>query len=421
VRRTRGDPDASTPPPGYREVLKSRPFFWLWLSQTVSLSGNFIFYVAVVWFVLSETGSVVDVGVLTAAEAIPIVVASPVLGVAVDRFDLRRIVVSSNVAQGVLTALFVLLALRPGPLFLPFVVFVVLVLSTGQTAVSLAIRAALPRLVSLAQLGPANALFSLSSSSNQLIGYGVGGIVVAALGPLFSVGYDSATFFVAAGLAFAIGASALVLTSRSDHPGRGSIRREYREGWRAVLAESWLGEVILLGLAVNFFTSGFVALFAPYVEEVLRAGSTEYGLLLASVAIGGAAGAFVTGRLGFRRFPGRLQVLCILAEGCAVVGLGLVRQLPAALAFGVVVGFCPAAGNVAIGSLIQARVPKGLLGRVYSVTSLTLGAGPFGAILFGYLGARFSISSALLTAGVGIVAWATLALLTFRGLTRASY
>lgn len=82
--------------PSYGRVLENRGFSWIWVSQTVSQSGEFIFYVAIVWFVLSVTESVIDAGIITAAEAVPIVVASPLLGVYVDRLDLRKILLLGN-------------------------------------------------------------------------------------------------------------------------------------------------------------------------------------------------------------------------------------------------------------------------------------------------------------------------------------
>jgi MFS family permease len=413
--------EATATRPSFRLVLQNRAFFWIWASQTLSLSGNFIFAVAIVWLVLRVTGSVIDIGVVTAAEAIPIVVASPLLGVAVDRFDLRKILILSNVGQAGVTAAIVGLTLYPTMLFLLIVVLGILILSTGQTAVTLAIRAALPRMLAVEELGAANALLSISSNSNQIFGYGVGGLVVAALGVSASVEYDGATFLLAAAMVAMVNTATLTLAARAIPRARPTLLADYREGLRYTFSQSWLIQLILLGLVVNFFTSGLVALYAPYVRADLGGGALQYGLLLTSMAVGGAAGAFILGKIVFRKFAGRLQLFCLMAEGSAIVALGLTHFLAAALALGVVIGLSPVAGNVAIGSLLQAQVPKQLIGRISSVASLTLGAGPFGAVIFGYLGTWYPVSSAVIVAGAGVLLGSAVGYAAFTSLKRAAY
>ena len=407
--------------PSYARALRYRGFLWLWLSQLVSQSGDYIFEVAVIWLVLTTSGSVLDVGLVVAASVVPLVVTSPLLGVYVDRLDLRKLLIASNLAQGLTMVLIVVMFSSRAPYLFPLLVTALLFLFTGQTAVRLAIRAAVPRLMATQDLGPANALMYLTGSANQIIGYGVGGVVVLFLGALPAIGYDALTFFVATLLVTMVAAGSLAIGSAEAMSQSQSPVRAYREALKYVRSQRWLLEIVLLALIINFFIGGLNTLAAPYVQVDLKGGPTEFGFFLTAYAVGGAIGAIAIGRLDFRARAGLIDLLSMLVMGGSIAGLGLVHLLPMAFAVGGVIGFSLSAGNVVVGSMTQARVPKPIIGRVSSTTTLTAAAAPVGAVLLGYLGSSIPISAALLIAGIAILSWSLVGLGLFGGLRHAAY
>jgi hypothetical protein len=63
--------------PSFRRVLSNRPLSLLWAGQLVSQSGDFIFDVAAIWYVLQLTGDPFKVGVAVATILLPAIFVGP--------------------------------------------------------------------------------------------------------------------------------------------------------------------------------------------------------------------------------------------------------------------------------------------------------------------------------------------------------
>jgi MFS family permease len=86
------------------------------------------------------------------------------------------------------------------------------ILNSGAQFVRPAVSAMIPGITEKEDLSTANSLFSLSASVNQVAGYGIGGVIVLALGVVVPFYYDSLTFLFAAAM---LSLSRLVCTSGS--------------------------------------------------------------------------------------------------------------------------------------------------------------------------------------------------------------
>src|SRR5260370_17260648 len=75
-----------------------------------------------------------------------------------------------------------------------FLLVMLLVLNSGAQFVRPAVQAIIPGITEKEDLSTASSLFSLSTSVNQVAGYGIGGIIVLALGVAVPFYYDSLTF-----------------------------------------------------------------------------------------------------------------------------------------------------------------------------------------------------------------------------------
>ncbi len=367
--------DTSTGP-SYRRILRHRPFFLLWLSQLVSQSGDFVFAVALLWLVLEATGSIIAVALVYAATIVPGVVLGPFLGVYIDRWDRRRTLVVTNVVEGVLVATLSTLVLTHAAA-LPLLLALVLALGAGGSLVRIASNALVPQLVAAADLAPANALATFSSTFNQILGFSLGGLVVALVGPAVPIEYDAITFFAAALIVAGIGSKASVPKAAGAVEG---FAAELLEGLRFLRRERALVEVLVLGVVVNFFRNVVFALFAPYAGLVLGADVAGYGFLVAAIAAGGLVGAVLIGRTDTRRTACRYVLVggCVLGPGIAV--LGLARAIPLAVAVSVGLGVLLSVINIPLSSLFQARVPVRLLGRVGAAAgAIIMASGPLGA------------------------------------------
>jgi MFS transporter, DHA3 family, macrolide efflux protein len=414
--------DSSTPsaPPSFRRALQSRPFFLVWLSQLISQSGDFVFEVALLWLVLEVTGSVFAVGLVVAVTLVPAVVLGPFLGVYVDRWDRRKILVATNVGEGVAVASLSGLVLAHA-VDLDLVLFIVFVLGTGSLLVRSASGAMIPQLVRREDLAPANSLLTFSSSLNQVIGLSVGGVVVALFGVTLPIEYDAVSFFAAA--LIVLGVSSLV--GRPDDATPGVVARfseEFVEGLRFIRANWFLVELIVLAAILNFFGLAAIALFAPYAKLVLHGGAPTYGFLGASVAIGTIIGAAIVGKLDTRRSTGKYLLGGAAAIGAAILGLGLTNSVPLALGVALALGVVLSITNIPISVLLQAKVPGRLRGRVGAAAgSLIIVTGPVGAAFAGSFADATSVATVFVVTGIAFLVGILIATVVMTDLRKVSY
>lgn len=392
----------------------------------VSQSGDAVFDVALLWLVYVTTGSTALVGITQAAVLLPGVFASPIAGVYADRLNRRNLMIASNVAQGVVTAVVSLLYVT-GALNFSLLVFLVLVLYTGTQFFTAANAAIIPRIVSKENLGAANGLFLLSTSANQLASYTAGGIVLATVGAGASITYDSLTFFFAAAMLTLVAKSygqTRVNGAVQGRPqqGESGFWKEFREGLSYVRHSRVFLELIVFGFLVNFFGGGLTVLFVPYVKVWIHGGALIYGFTLAAFAFGTIAGSIAIGKVNFRGYVGKLLFLGVALDGVLTMLAGLVTSIPFALIIFLLVGAMGAVVNLPIQVLVQTQVPGEILGRAGTVMKSLLVASPtIAAVLFGFLASVTSIGLLFIGSGVALTLVSLLLYIPFSMLRRAKY
>src|SRR5690348_9298671 len=122
-----------------------------------------------------------------------------IAGVYLDRFNRRDVMIASNIVQAAVVGLIGVLYSLGSLSFLVLLVML-FVLNSGAQFVRPAVQAIIPEITEKEDLSTANSLFSLSASVNQVAGYGIGGVIVLALGVSVPFYYDSLTFLFAAAI-----------------------------------------------------------------------------------------------------------------------------------------------------------------------------------------------------------------------------
>lgn len=405
--------------PSYRRTLANRPFFLLWSSQLISQSGDFVFDVALLWLVLEVTGSIEAVTIVVVAATVPIVALGPFLGVYVDRWPRRTILIGTNLAEGALVAgLSAAVLAHDANLLL--IVAVVFALGVGQQFVRVTSQALVPQTVGVADLGAANGLMTFSGSTIQIAGLAIGGVVVALLGPTLPIAYDAISFFAAAAIVTAM--SAMVGRPAPSEGAATGFLAQFREGFQYIAHQPFMLQVISIGLVTNFAGNAVFALWAPYAKFVLHGGAATYGFLGAMIALGSIVGALAVGKLNIRSIAGPVIFAGLFAVGGLIIALGLTHSVPFAIAEALGVGVAVAAINVPLLTVVQGRVPPQLMGRAMSVLlSLILLASPIGAYLAGVIAEATSISFLYLLMGGLVVGVAAVGLAVMGEVRRITY
>jgi MFS family permease len=398
-------------------LRENAPFRNLWISRSVSFIGDSLGGVALLLFVAGSEGSGTAVALLLLVGDFAPTLLSPFSGALSDRFDRKRLMIGSELAQGAVIAVIALVAMP-----LAALLGLVALRTTLAGIFQPASRSAVTDLVSRDRLEGANAALGFGTHGFDLVGPLVG----AALLPLFGVRgmllADAATFVL----------SALLLVRLPSLPAapletgsRVSFLKDAGEGLRTIWQNRAL-RVITIGFcaAVAFSGADDVALV------FLAQGPLGGGEAAASLLYAGAGAGLLIGFALVAGIGSRFAMLSLLLAGFAVSNAGnlltgLAWSVPAAFAFQAVRGLGISLVEVGVNTTVQRIVPAGMQGRVfanlYGFIGLAAGLSyVVGGPLLDATGPRLVLAAGGL-GGLVATAWMTLRLPpTLRGTTTAN-
>jgi len=360
------------------------------------------------WLVLTvlthESG--VAVGITTGLQFLPILVLGPFTGVVADRVDHRKLLLVTQVAAGALGLGLGALVLS-GHAQLFHVYGFALALGVVSAFDAPARQIFVGDLVPKALLSNAVGLNSSSFNAARLIGPGVAGLLIAAVG--------SGWVFVINGATFAGTLVALLLMKPSQfHPQERAPRSpgQIFDALRYLRTRRDLQIIFIVVSVVSMFGMNFQLTSAIMARVEFDKGPQEYGILGSILAIGALAGSVMAAR---RREPSaRLVVMAAAGFGVASGIMSLMPTYWSYAASGVLVGFAALTMLTAANATVQTTTPTAMRGRVMSLYMMVLmGTTPVGSPIVGWvgehIGPRLSVGigsvSAILVAA-GVVAWA---------------
>jgi predicted MFS family arabinose efflux permease len=418
----RRDPDQPTMPgrAGRQRVVGRTPLYAVLSANAVSQVGDMMVVVALPWFVLQTTGSVVQMGFAGAAVGMGTLLSSISGGPLVDRFGFRRASILSDVTAGAAVAAVPLLFWAD---VLPFWLLLTLtfLISILNAPGDLARRALVPTLARWAAmpLERANAVDTAIPRFAQLAGPIIGGVLVAAAGAANVLLLDAATFFLsAAAVAIAVpshtdaenGVSTPGLSGRDQQvfadcrlmrsPARQYLS-ELRDGLRFVRTSGLLVSLIVIATVAGLLEKPLMSVVAPVYAEDNYGGAASFGAMLGAFGAGALVGTLAFSVVG-HRLPRRLTFLaCMLVAPAVMFGsLAATPPLAALLAALAVSGVVFGPMNSLFATAIQETTPTALLGRVIgTVSALSMVGVPLGATVVGLVVAETGLVPTLVAMG----------------------
>lgn len=390
-------------------LWRNRNFNIFWAGQSLSVMGDAFGFLALPLLVLQATGSVAQMGLVTATFGVGQVVAGLFSGALVDRVDRRRLMMGCDLGRAALYATIPLAWWLLGPqLWLLYVVTALVALLGNIFGVSYI--TALPNLVDKDQLTDANARLETSFWTMFLVGPALAGFVSYAFGPAIAIGVDALSFLLSAlSLLFV----RLRLRSGGPEVEKGNPLQEFLAGARFLMREPVLRSVALLLAPLVFLTWAGTDLFIYYLKNDLRQDDNAIGILFGVSSLGGIVGGLLAPAM--RRRWG--FAVCWLGAGLLEgVALAAVGPAPGVLFIGVFMMFFFFANTVrAINSmsLRQEITPDHLLGRVTSAFWLIMMVpGPLGAALMTALAEQIGSAAVFVLMGLGAAALSAIGLFT---------
>jgi MFS family permease len=382
-------------------LWRHKDFARFWFSDTVSQFGNqFSGFALPVLAVLSFNATPLDIGIIATLAILPYPLLGLFVGVWVDRFRKRRIMVVCNLGRMLVLAS-VPAGYLLGVLSLTQIFVVSLVTGVFSVFFDISYQAYLPILVDRGDLIEGNQKLQLSQSGAQVAGPGIAGFVYQAIGGAFTVAADA--------VGYAVSAVGLLTVRKDEAKVRGEgdpepdFFAEMKEGLDVVLGNRYLRSIAGCTATSNLGTNMVGAVLAIFALRLLHFTTGEFGLMGSIGALGFLAGVLVVNRFTSALGFGRSLAVSITLPATAILYplalLGYSFVVVSLVAF--VVGLNIPLYNVNQISLRQAITPDRLQGRMNATMRVIVwGTIPVGSLLGGILGDALGIVDTIYIGGV---------------------
>lgn len=312
---------------GFSALLRTNQNYrYTWMGQVVSEVGDHFNTIAVFSLILAQTNSGLAVAGVMLSRAIPMLLAGPLAGVSLDRFDRRQLMIWSDLVRAVLAGLFVLGV----PAGRSWVIYLLSALMMAASPFFTSGRASiLPAIATKDELHTANSMTQTTQWTTTAIGSFLGGFSAEMLG------YEVAFFLNAVSFLF----SALCISKLRVPEGAFVAKRssldetkvvkpwqDYKEGLRYMRSIPLLAGLGLV--SVGWASGGGAAqiLFALFGERVFHRGAMGTGQLWSSagfgLVIGGLFAHRIMPRLSFAQYKKTIS-LAYLVHGASYVCFAL--------------------------------------------------------------------------------------------------
>lgn len=378
-------------PPGMKSFLV------IWFGQVISVMGSALTsFVLGVW-VFQQTGSVTQYSLILMAALVPGILLAPLAGVLVDRWDRRSAMILSDSAAAAITlivaALFYLDRLETWHLYV-----LLAIASLCRAIQTPAYTAATTLLVPKEQFARANGMVQMGQALSLVVGPGVAGALMAAIGVSGVILVDMATFLVALVTLLLVRIPAPPVSAAAPRE-RKSMLADAAFGWTYIRERPGLIGLLTFFALVNFSLAMIQALITPMILSFTT--PVALGTILSLGSLGMLAGGIAMSAWGgpSRKIHGVLGAGLLLGVALIAIGLRPSAWLVTSAFF--VCMACAPFINASSQAIWQSKTPPDLQGRVFAIRMMIAwSCMPLGYLLSGPLADR--VFEPLLRPGGGL-------------------
>ena len=414
----------------FRRVLKNRNFLLLWMAQLISMTilnaASFGLYV----LVSDTTRSVIMTGLVLIAFVLPAIPFSGLAGVVVDKLNKRQVLWVSNILRmGTIFLMFVLSVVNRSDLW--SLIGLLFLTSTIGQFFTPAESASIPLLVDEHDLMPAIALFQVTLTLSQAIGFLLLGRIIVAIFPPFTIQLAMLALyvqpidmlFVVVAVLYAV-CAILILCIPTEAFEQAHLRKRDKkeapialkkavaviwndmvEGWQIVRAQRLLFFAVIQVSIVGIIMQLISELAGPFVQQVLHRPAEDMTIILAPAAIGLVGASVLVPQISARVGKMRLTVIgfVILAVGflmlpaCQWIALHVDPAAGATspfllwstIALVFLLGAAVSCVNIPSVTMMQELAPEASRARVLSLQFMLYSIGTIPVLLFAGVVAQF--------------------------------
>jgi len=342
----------------FKNVLKNKNFFLLWVGQGFSEIGADVSRIGLVWLVMEVTGKASAVSLLFVLLILPSIISGPLAGVLVDQWNKKTVIVCSDILRGFIAL---------GMFLYSEDIRYIYVLAFADLVVfsffSPAVKTAIPRLVEKENLVTANSLYSITRQGAALIGPAIGGALIGILGVR--------VLFLVNGLSYLITALVemwiRIPVSEHERNGAQKLKEEFREGINYIMNNSIVKFVIVFFAFIMLALGALAVLNVVLFREVFNFTAEQYGLLMSVNGAGLILGSIFLGKWGKNFLEIKSIVNGAFLAGIFYVAVALSQHFLLSLVFFGLKGFFISVIMVSYITYLHKIVDEKVRGRVFSI------------------------------------------------------
>src|SRR6266540_1976419 len=304
-------------------ALQHRNFRLFFTGQSISLVGTWITRVATSWLIYRLTGSELLLGIAGFCGQIPTLIITPFAGVLVDRMDRRRILLITQAAALLQSAVLAALTLSG-----VITVMQIIVLQVVQGVINSFDTPARQAFVSemvedRKDLPNAIALNSSMVNGSRIVGPSIGGVLIAAVGEGWCFVVDAVSY-----VAVIVSLLAMRIEPRQRHgAGEMHLLEELRHGWNYVFHSIPIRSALTLVAVVSVAGTPYTVLMPAIAAQVLHGGPNTLGLLMTATGVGALSGALYLASRESVVGLGRIIMYATLAFGAGLIAFSATTSL----------------------------------------------------------------------------------------------
>jgi MFS family permease len=389
----------------------------LWLSNLCNASANWFQQITVPWVVWELSHSPFLAVLAGGVRSLPFLFIGPLAGVFADRLDRRKMVL---VVQTCLAAVVFSFAVGvqkgyvTGNVGVFYAILFTFIAGVLHALISPVRQAMVRNTVPREDLWNAIALNSVAGNVARIVGPGLGGVIIAWLGP-------SVNFFIEGGLyvVMVLVVVPIRLPYREETTARqSSVIANLRQGFGYVVSERRILHLLLISCIPSLFIAPIIQLMPVIADDVLGHGSEVFGFLVLAMGIGGILATVFFASWGAVFSRGSVGLIALLLLCCSVIALGASTWLLVSLAAMFCIGFFRLAFQVNNNTLLQLSTPDSIQGRVMSIYHLDHGFTPLAGMMVGLMAEFMSVNLVVVLVGSASLALALYAFFAYKDVRR---
>lgn len=373
-------------------IFKNHPIYIfkdfrrVFLGRVISAIGDKFFQIALVWWVMGVTHGKLNVGLIMAANFLPVVLFGPFLGSYVDKSNKKKNMLIADFFRAFFAfILFVLLYYEFLNIYLALTL--VFLISSFAPLFEISVASSLLKLTSKEHLSQATATDSSSTQLSNVFGAVIGSIFIAIIGIKGAFFLNSLSYLISFLFIWQINSDLSHKKSEETN-----FKNTMKDGFKYIFSNKPILYLVIFFAFLNFFVSPIFILIPMIVKFMLQLDAKWLAIFEAFFALGLAT---VSIALSFKTNyskPYMYLFSSIILNGIFFLLLGFNSNKYFSISFLLFMGSAISLGNVVILSLFQNTISEEYKGRFFSIiTTISYAIMPLSFLVHSVIAEKVSV------------------------------